>query len=197
MDGRVFSGSATLIIRCSGAYWLEKLRAVDTSGHAKAKEFCSAFVAKSILGSCLSWVSSCLVSSSTTKLAWTKALLGNLLCARLVRAGQPLQNRPRLAISNDQYFRRPAGMSILTCASDCWTSIFAAVTYWFPGPKSLSTFGTLWVPYAIAAMAWAPPAFSKWVTPAFRYVHDLRGQFAICTRRRLTRVLGSQQSWQG
>ena len=69
----------------------------------------------------------------------------------------------------------PAGMSILTCASDCWTSIFAAVTYWFPGPKSLSTFGTLWVPNAIAAMACAPPAFSKWVTPAFLAMYTISG----------------------
>jgi hypothetical protein len=51
-------------------------------------------------------------------------------------------------------------MSIDTSASvSFWTSIFAAVTHWLPGPNILSTLGTDSVPYASAATAWAPPAF--------------------------------------
>jgi hypothetical protein len=37
------------------------------------------------------------------------------------------------------------------------TAILAAVTHWLPGPKILSTLLTLSVPYAIDAIAWAPP----------------------------------------
>lgn len=49
----------------------------------------------------------------------------------------------------------PAGMSMATLRSD--TSCLAAVTYSFPGPKILYTFGTVCVPYAIAAIACVPP----------------------------------------
>ena len=46
------------------------------------------------------------------------------------------------------------------------TSRFVAVTYTFPGPAITSTRGTLSVPYAIAATACAPPAFTTSSAPA-------------------------------
>ena len=57
----------------------------------------------------------------------------------------------------------PAGMSMATAlpASIC----FAVVTYWLPGPKILSTLGTLSVPYAMAATACAPPIVNILSTP--------------------------------
>mmetsp|Transcript_16424 Transcript_16424/g.51045 ORF Transcript_16424/g.51045 Transcript_16424/m.51045 type:complete len:261 (+) Transcript_16424:418-1200(+) len=61
----------------------------------------------------------------------------------------------------------PAGMSIDTVASEFCRIILAAVTYWLPGPKILSTLGVVCVPCAMAATACAPPALSKCVTPAF------------------------------
>ena len=46
------------------------------------------------------------------------------------------------------------------------TSALASATYAFPGPTILSTRGTLAVPYAIAAIAWAPPTWNTRSTPA-------------------------------
>lgn len=47
----------------------------------------------------------------------------------------------------------PAGMSIEIIASLFCSSILAAVTYWLPGPKILSTLGHVAVPHARAATA--------------------------------------------
>lgn len=60
----------------------------------------------------------------------------------------------------------PAGMSIEVPTDESIEMlILAAVTYWFPGPKILSTLGTVSVPYAIAAIPWAPPALTMVATP--------------------------------
>ena len=59
----------------------------------------------------------------------------------------------------------PAGRSIATRAA---TARLAAVTHALPAPKILSTAGTDAVPYASAAMAWAPPAFRMRSTPPMR-----------------------------
>ena len=48
----------------------------------------------------------------------------------------------------------PAGISILTSVE---TIFFAAVTYKFPGPNILSTFGIDSVPFANAKIACEPP----------------------------------------
>ena len=48
-------------------------------------------------------------------------------------------------------------MSMAAPAGSSLTSCLAAVTQALPGPKILSTLGTLSVPYAIAAIACAPP----------------------------------------
>ena len=50
----------------------------------------------------------------------------------------------------------PAGMSMPTMASLFCSSILAAVTNWFPGPKIFDTLGHVCVPYAIAATACPP-----------------------------------------
>ena len=55
-------------------------------------------------------------------------------------------------------------MSIATSCRE--TCCFAAITYWFPGPKILYTFGTLSVPYAIAPIACTPPHLKICDTPA-------------------------------
>ena len=50
------------------------------------------------------------------------------------------------------------------------------MTKLLPGPKSLSHFGTLFVPYAIAAMAWAPPSLKTSAMPqscAAQRIHGL------------------------
>ena len=44
----------------------------------------------------------------------------------------------------------------------------AAATQTLPGPTILSTRGTISVPYASAAMAWAPPILKTRCTPARR-----------------------------
>mmetsp|Transcript_18129 Transcript_18129/g.45026 ORF Transcript_18129/g.45026 Transcript_18129/m.45026 type:complete len:268 (+) Transcript_18129:734-1537(+) len=69
----------------------------------------------------------------------------------------------------------PAGMSIETIASLFCIIIFAAVTNWLPGPKILSTFGQVCVPWPIAATACAPPAFRMCVTPAFFATYSTSG----------------------
>ena len=46
------------------------------------------------------------------------------------------------------------------------TRAFASATQALPGPTILSTRGTLAVPYAMAAMAWAPPSWNTRSTPA-------------------------------
>ena len=61
----------------------------------------------------------------------------------------------------------PAGMSMLTIASEFCRIILAAVTNWLPGPKILCTLGQDSVPKAIAATACAPPALSRCPTPTF------------------------------
>ena len=86
----------------------------------------------------------------------------------------------------------PAGMSMATVSA--LSSCLAVVTYWLPGPKILSTRGTLSVPYAMAAMAWAPPSRkTRWMPQqAAAYstsglwagVHSTTsGQPAICAGR--------------
>ena len=72
----------------------------------------------------------------------------------------------------------PAGMSMATMASEFWSVIFAAVTNWFPGPKILSTFGHVSVPWPSAAIACAPPAWRMWVTPAFFATYSTSGTTA-------------------
>ena len=57
----------------------------------------------------------------------------------------------------------PATMSMPT-SPNTWR--LASVTYALPGPVILSTRRMLSVPYASAATAWAPPAFSTRCTPA-------------------------------
>mmetsp|Transcript_35542 Transcript_35542/g.78871 ORF Transcript_35542/g.78871 Transcript_35542/m.78871 type:complete len:264 (+) Transcript_35542:1353-2144(+) len=66
-------------------------------------------------------------------------------------------------------------MSMATMASLFCSSILAAVTYWLPGPRILSTLGQLPVPHAMAATACAPPALSTWVTPAFLAQYSTSG----------------------
>lgn len=74
----------------------------------------------------------------------------------------------------------PAGMSMATMASLFVSSILAAVTNWLPGPKILSTFGTLCVPQAMAATACAPPALSRCVTPAHAQCPSRRRITYVC-----------------
>ena len=50
------------------------------------------------------------------------------------------------------------------------------MTNWFPGPKILSTFGHVSVPYPMAATACAPPAFKMCVTPDFFAQYKTSGQ---------------------
>ena len=45
-------------------------------------------------------------------------------------------------------------------------SCLAVATYTLPGPTILSTRGTLCVPYAMAAIACAPPSLTIWEIPA-------------------------------
>ncbi len=89
----------------------------------------------------------------------------------------------------------PAGRSNAAPAGSPATSCFAAVTQALPGPKILSTLGIEAVPYAIAAIACAPPTLKTVSTPhncaatrtaalarpsRFGGVHSTRcGQFAI------------------
>src|SRR5512138_2156589 len=58
---------------------------------------------------------------------------------------------------------------------DCWASIFAAVTYWLPGPNIFDTAGMEAVPNVIAAMACAPPALKMLVTPATCAAYNTAG----------------------
>ena len=51
----------------------------------------------------------------------------------------------------------------------------ATVTYWFPGPNILYTFGILLVPYAIAPIACTPPALNTLFTPATRAAYRIAG----------------------
>ncbi|OQB36721.1 MAG: hypothetical protein BWY05_00978 [Euryarchaeota archaeon ADurb.Bin165] len=66
----------------------------------------------------------------------------------------------------------PAGKSISTRLR---TIIFAAVTYWFPGPTIFSTGAMLLVPYAMAAIACAPPVRYISSTPAISQATSVRG----------------------
>ena len=59
----------------------------------------------------------------------------------------------------------PAIMSMDTVPNTCF---LASATKALPGPTILSTLGTVWVPKARAAMAWAPPTLKILVTPASR-----------------------------
>src|SRR5947207_1926688 len=72
------------------------------------------------------------------------------------------------------------------------TSFFAAATYLLPGPTILSTRGIVMVPYASAAMAWAPPTRMSFVTPASRAAAITtgsgRGQTAMISRTPATRA---------
>ncbi len=55
------------------------------------------------------------------------------------------------------------------------TYAFASATYAFPGPTILSTRGIVGVPYAIAAMAWAPPTRNKREIPASIAAEQIAG----------------------
>src|SRR5690606_9060115 len=57
----------------------------------------------------------------------------------------------------------PAGQSMATTPLSCR---LASVTYALPGPTTLSTRGTLWVPSAMAATAPAPPTANTRSAPA-------------------------------
>jgi len=79
---------------------------------------------------------------------WVCGFVGNNLDLRVNRVHY---NRSK---SRTRTSEGPAGISMETRASVSFcTNIFAAVTHWFPGPNILSTFGTLSVPYAKAAIA--------------------------------------------
>jgi hypothetical protein len=54
----------------------------------------------------------------------------------------------------------PAGRSAAAPAASLATRSLAAVTHALPGPNTLSHFGIDCVPYAMAAMACAPPALN-------------------------------------
>ena len=62
----------------------------------------------------------------------------------------------------------PAGKSAAAPAASFATNNLAAVTQALPGPNSLSHFGIDAVPYAMAAMACAPPTLKTCSTPALR-----------------------------
>lgn len=55
------------------------------------------------------------------------------------------------------------------------TSFLAVLTNTLPGPHILSTRGTVAVPYAMAAMAWAPPALYTASAPVPRREQNLAG----------------------
>ena len=65
----------------------------------------------------------------------------------------------------------------------------AAVTYWFPGPNSFPTLGQVSVPQAKAAMACAPPALSRWVTPARRATQSTSGEMDPSGRGGVARTI--------
>ncbi len=59
-------------------------------------------------------------------------------------------------------------MSSAAPSASAATICLAAVTHELPGPKILSTLGTVAVPYAIAATACAPPSLNTWSMPHSR-----------------------------
>ena len=60
----------------------------------------------------------------------------------------------------------PAGISIAAPEGSPLTRVFAHVTQALPGPKILQTLGTDSVPYAMAAIACAPPTLKMSLTPS-------------------------------
>src|SRR5581483_6911775 len=76
----------------------------------------------------------------------------------------------------------PAGMSHAAPAGSAATACLAAVTQALPGPKILSTLGTVSVPYARAAMACAPPTLNTDSIPQRRAATRTAG-FALPSRR--------------
>ena len=72
------------------------------------------------------------------------------------------------------------------------TSCFASVTYGLPGPKILSTLGTLSVPKAIAATAWAPPMRKMRVIPHSRSARRTSGATEPSLRQGVQRMRSRQ-----
>ena len=58
------------------------------------------------------------------------------------------------------------GPAIMSMPTSPFTSFFAAATNALPGPVTLLTAGMVSVPYAMAAMACAPPTLKMRSTPA-------------------------------
>src|SRR5450759_654495 len=66
----------------------------------------------------------------------------------------------------------PASRSTLTRSL---TSLFAVDTYMLPGPAIISQAGTVSVPKAIAAIAWAPPAVNTRQSPSIAVAARVAG----------------------
>eukprot|EP00160_Parvularia_atlantis_P017032 Unigene5691_Nuclearia_a/m.17369 Unigene5691_Nuclearia_a/g.17369 ORF Unigene5691_Nuclearia_a/g.17369 Unigene5691_Nuclearia_a/m.17369 type:complete len:338 (+) Unigene5691_Nuclearia_a:353-1366(+) len=173
------SGSAMLTIRCSGAYAFENATASSSVSQRSVNDLgtdCRTMLAR---GSTSPWRSSsssiaatCVsvrpTVSSTTWLSGPCSACDSRSAATY--AG--LADASAMTSTSDG----PAGMSIATMAllSFC-TSIFAAVTYWLPGPQILSTLGTDSVPYAIANTACAPPALRMRDAPICSAMYSTSG----------------------
>ncbi len=151
-----FSAFPVLIIRCSGAYLLLNSMHSSMPGSTIATLSSRDCDAISRLGRVLS----CILSSSMTDVNRSLLSVSNTTwlsvpCSACDKRSAATNTGSAFESAITRTSLGPAGMSIATPSE--LTISFALVTYWLPGPNILSTFGILSVPYAIAAIACAPP----------------------------------------
>mmetsp|Transcript_23790 Transcript_23790/g.60687 ORF Transcript_23790/g.60687 Transcript_23790/m.60687 type:complete len:291 (+) Transcript_23790:523-1395(+) len=176
MRGSQLSASSTFTMRCSLAYALLKSMACSTLDTWMANEWPSALRAVSLRGSASHWrpTSVATAPTSTPGSATSTACESGPCSACDSRSAATCAGlAPGSATTSTS--EGPAGMSMATMASEFCSSILAAVTYWLPGPRILSTLGQVAVPHAMAATACAPPALRMWVTPAFLAQYSTSG----------------------
>ena len=161
------SGSAQASVRCSGA-----------------KSFANATAASiPIALSTSTWSASTPSSSPLTSVAIAGSVLTRMARASAACSAWARRSAATQAAGTDPSVRTrisdgPAGISMATSPN---TASLAAVTKALPGPKILSTRRTDSVPYAMAAIACAPPTAWTSVTPASPAAASTAG--AICPSR--------------
>ena len=158
------SAPSARISRCSGARRLATSIASRIAGTTITRPFRSSAVrAIAARGAPASAASSAAGRASATPASVvTHQLVASSSCSAwaimsaAIRAGEALPSAMiRTSVG-------PAIMSIPTWPTTCR---FASATQRFPGPTILSTLGTVAVPKASAATAWAPPMRKMRVTP--------------------------------
>ena len=156
----------TCRIRCSGAYALLISSAVSSVSTTNSRACSIDLRSVSMRPRPCICLSICIATASASaEDVVTSTACASVLCSACASRSAATNSARAVASAITSTSDGPAGRSSAAPSGSVATSSLAAVTHALPGPKILSTFGTVCVPYAIAAIACAPPTLNTRRTP--------------------------------